>query len=276
MKRESIKLDRRKLRLAKVDLDEKIKDEETYERRLKALQLRMLEIQQAYLRQGRRAILVLEGWDTAGKGGLIRRLSSRLDPRHCKVWPIGAPEAGEQARHFLYRFWLRLPEPGIIAVFDRSWYGRVLVERVEGLARKSEWRRAYHEINELECMLVDAGVRIVKVFLHITPEEQLARFEERVAVPYKRWKLTEEDLRNRARWDDYVVAIEEMFDRTSSRHAPWHLVAANFKWHGRIRALDIIASTLAKGVDLEPPPAEPKIVAAIKALKRGRRKRGKA
>lgn len=258
-------------RLADADLSRKLADKETYERKLRKLQLRMLQIQQAYLRQGRRAVVVLEGWDAAGKGSLIRRLSERLDPRYCKVWPIGMPSEQERRTHYLARFWQRLPERGSLAVFDRSWYGRILVERVEALASRAEWRRAYGEINAFERMLADDGIRVVKIFLHISPEEQLTRFEERLSVPYKRWKLTAEDLRNRARWRDYVRAVDAMFERTSTTDAPWHLVPAEFKWYGRIKAMKIIAERLAQGVDLAPPAADPAIAGAIAALRRGQR-----
>ena len=259
-----------RLRLADIDLDRKLKDEATYERKLKALQIELLNIQQAYQRQGRRAIIALEGWDTAGKGGLIRRLSARLDPRNCQVWPIAAPTPAEQGRHYLYRFWQRLPTPGKLAVFDRSWYGRVLVERVEGLAAKREWRRAYDEINEFERMLVDDGARLVKLFLHISPEAQLVRFRERLAVPYKRWKLTDADLRNRRHWAAYESAIDDMFGHTSTPAAPWHGVPCEFKWYGRVQCLKIICRELGRDVDVTPPPADPKVAEAITALCEGR------
>lgn len=257
-----------RLRLADIDLDCKLKDEDTYQRKLKDLQLEILVIQQAYQFQGRRAIIALEGWDTAGKGGLIRRLSTRLDPRHCRVWPIGPPTPDEQGKHYLYRFWQKLPLPGTLAIFDRSWYGRVLVERVEGLAAKSDWRRAYDEINELEAMLVEDGVRLVKLFLHISPEAQLDRFRERLAVPYKRGKLTADDLRNRRHWADYERAIDDMFERTSTTVAPWHGVPCEFKWYGRIECLKIICRALSHDVDLAPPPADPEIARAIAKLGR--------
>jgi AMP-polyphosphate phosphotransferase len=164
-----------------------------YERRLALLQGALQRIQQAYLGTSERALLVLEGWDTAGKGGLVRRLGWALDPRSLKVHPIAAPDEHERAQHYLQRFWRRLPEKGQIVAFDRSWYGRVLVERVEGFATNKEWRRAYREINEFERMLVDSGIRLVKLFLHITPDEQLRRFRDRLIDPVKRWKLSYED-----------------------------------------------------------------------------------
>ncbi|MBI3706851.1 MAG: polyphosphate kinase, partial [Proteobacteria bacterium] len=165
-----------KIRLKRLDKDTSLVDKDAYERRLETLQMKMLSIQQAYFHERRRGIVVVEGWDAAGKGGMIRRLTEKLDPRGIRVWPIGAPEPSEQGRHYLYRFWARLPEPGTLVVFDRSWYGRVLVERVEGFAPKAAWRRAYEEINEFERWLIDDGVRLVKVFLHITAAEQVRRF----------------------------------------------------------------------------------------------------
>ena len=249
----------KKIRLGKLDMKERFADRQEYETALAEMQLQMLRVQQAYFYEGRRAIVLFEGWDAAGKGGTIRRLTEHLDPRGCKVWPIGAPKPEEQGRHYLYRFWTRVPERGTIAVFDRSWYGRVLVERVEGLAAKPDWERAYREINEFERMLTDDGVRIVKLFLHITPEEQLRRFTERLRNPYKHWKITAEDLRNRAHWPNYVDAIHDMFDRTSTVPAPWHALAANYKWHARVRALKTAVKSLAEGVSLKPPPIDPHV-----------------
>lgn len=257
-------------RLAELDLDKELKDEATYDKKLANLQLRLLQIQQAYLRQRRRGIIVLEGWDAAGKGGLIRRMTVRLDPRQFHVWPIGAPTPEEQGRHYLRRFWLRLPAPGEVGVFDRSWYGRVLVERVEGYATRAQWRRAYDEINQFERMLLDDGVRLVKLYLHIDRKEQLQRFRARLEVPYKRWKLTADDIRNHLRWDDYAEAAEEMFGRTSTERAPWHVIPANLKWYARIEGLKTIAGALSDGVDLDPPPVDERIAAAIRALEDGR------
>lgn len=220
---------------------------------LERLQIRMLEIQQAYHRQGRRAVLVFEGPDAAGKGGAIRRLVEKLDPRGIKVWPIGPPDEHERGHHYLHRFWLRLPGPRTIAIFDRSWYGRVLVERVEKLAPKPTWKRAYDEINRFEKLLTDDGVRIVKIFVAISRREQLRRFRERALVPYKRWKLTESDLRMHRLWNDYEKARREMCKRTSTGHAPWHVVAGDDKPAARIEAMRIVTETLARGVELQPP-----------------------
>ncbi|HUB63633.1 MAG TPA: polyphosphate kinase [Methylocella sp.] len=235
-----------------------------YERRLTSLQGVLQLIQQAYLGTSERAILVLEGWDTAGKGGVVRRLGWALDPRSFKVHPIAAPDEHERAQHYLQRFWRRLPEKGQIVAFDRSWYGRVLVERVEGLATKKEWRRAYREINAFERMLIDSGVRLVKLFLHITPDEQLRRFRDRLTNPVKRWKLSYEDFRNRARWPDYETAIEDMMAETSTEIAPWSLIPANDKPFGRIAVFRILVDRLGKDVPLEPRPIDPELLSEAK------------
>jgi AMP-polyphosphate phosphotransferase len=207
-------------------------------------------------------VVVLEGWDAAGKGGIVRRLGCAMDPRSFKVYPIAAPLSHEEGKHYLQRFWEKLPDPGQIVVFDRSWYGRVLVERVEGIASKQEWQRGYEEINQFERMLVADGVRIVKCFLHITPAEQIRRFKDRLTNPLKRWKLSYEDLRNRSRWTDYEVAIEDMMEKTSTKKAPWHLVPANDKPYGRLAAFTILIDRLGEGLPLEPRPLDPKIAEA--------------
>jgi AMP-polyphosphate phosphotransferase len=235
-----------------------------YERRLTSLQRVLQLIQQAYLGTPERALLVIEGWDTAGKGGLVRRLGWALDPRSFKVHPIAAPDEHERAQHYLQRFWRRLPEKAQIVAFDRSWYGRVLVERVEGLATDEEWRRAYREINEFERMLVDSGIRLVKLFLHITPDEQVRRFRNRLVDPLKRWKLSYEDFRNRARRSDYEKAIEDMMEETATKHAPWHLIPANNKPYGRIAAFGILADRLGEDVSLEPRPIDPDLLEKAK------------
>jgi polyphosphate kinase 2 (PPK2 family) len=231
-----------------------------YEQRLKPLQRTLQLIQQAYLGSPDRALIVLEGWDTAGKGGLVRRLGWALDPRSFKVHPIAAPDEHERAQHYLQRFWRGLPHSGQIVAFDRSWYGRVLVERVEGLAPKKDWARAYHEINEFERMLIDSGVRIVKLFLDITRDEQVRRFRDRLLDPHKRWKLSYEDFRNHARWSDYQTAIGDMIERTSTKLAPWHLIPANDKPFSRITAFHIMVDRLGQGVSLEPRPIDPDLL----------------
>jgi polyphosphate kinase 2 (PPK2 family) len=230
-----------------------------YERRLASMQSTIQAIQQAYLGTRERAVVVLEGWDTAGKGGIVRRLGWALDPRSFKVHPISAPSSHERSKHYLQRFWERLPEHGQIVVFDRSWYGRVLVERVEGFATKREWRRGYEEINQFERLLVEDGIRIVKIFLHISAGEQIRRFKDRMTNPLKRWKLSYEDFRNRERWADYQVAIEDMMELTSTRRAPWYLLPANDKLFGRLAAFKILIARLGAGVSLEPRMLDPKV-----------------
>jgi polyphosphate kinase 2 (PPK2 family) len=237
-----------------------------YERRRATMQETLRRVQQAYLGTSHRSVIVLEGWDAAGKGGVIRRLGWALDPRSFKVHTIAAPTGREKSQHYLQRFWECLPEHGQIVVFDRSWYGRVLVERVEGYATQAEWRRAYDEINAFERMLLEDNTRLVKIFLHITPKEQIHRFRARLTDPLKRWKLSREDFRNHAHWQDYEVAIEDMLETTSTRRAPWHLLPANDKRFARLAAFRIIADRLAKGVDLEPAALDPKVVEAAEQL----------
>ena len=256
---------RRALRLPRADRRVSIGAND-YARRLADLQLRLRAIQIAYRAAGRRAVIVLEGWDASGKGGIIRRMTSALDPRGCRVWPIAVPTAEERGRHHLYRFWLRLPEPGTLAVFDRSWYGRVLVERVERLASEREWRRAYGEINAFERMLADDGVRLVKLFLHIGPDEQLRRFRERIRDPLKRWKMSLDDIRNWRLRAAYERAVEEMLARTSTRLAPWRVIAIDDKWSARLEALDLVARALARGVDLKVPRLDPAVLSATRKL----------
>jgi polyphosphate kinase 2 (PPK2 family) len=264
----------RGFRLADLDLGAELPDKESYQTEIARLQVRMLEIQQSYFRQRRRAILAFEGWDASGKGGAIQRLVAKLDPRGVHVWPIGAPTPEERGRHYLERFWRRLPDPGRIAIFDRTWYGRVLVERVEGLAEKPAWKRAYDEINDFERMLVDDGVRIVKLFLHVSPEEQLRRFEDRLRSPVKRWKLMPDDFRNHRLRADYEKAANQMFERTSTKAVPWHVVAGERKWFARVAVARVVTDALAEGVDLAPPMLDPALAAAAeealgrKALRR--------
>jgi AMP-polyphosphate phosphotransferase len=237
-----------------------------YERRLSTMQETLQLVQQAYLGTSHHAVIVLEGWDTAGKGGVVRRLGWALDPRSFKVHAIAAPNGREKSLHYLQRFWEQLPQHGQIVVFDRSWYGRVLVERVESFATSEEWHRAYDEINAFERTLLADGARLVKLFLHITPDEQVRRFRARLTDPLKRWKLSYEDFRNRARWKDYETAIEDMMEKTSSKRAPWHLVPANNKPFGRLAAFRIIADRLSKGVALEPRVLDPKVAEAAQHL----------
>jgi polyphosphate kinase 2 (PPK2 family) len=235
-----------------------------YERDLVRLQKMLSRVQQAYLASDRSAVIVFEGWDAAGKGGAIRRMSAAFDPRSFKVWPIAAPRKYYLSRHYFLRFMERLPPAGAITAFDRSWYGRVLVERVEALTPPERWKAAYREINTFERMLTDDGTRVVKLFFHISPEEQLRRFEARLHDPMKRWKLTAEDFRNRARWGEYAEATDEMFARTSTEQAPWRLIPAEDKKHARIAALGHVAERLAEGVDLSAPRLDEAVLAAAR------------
>ena len=231
-------------KLKHIDLTQEVPDKESYEKGLAEVQLRLLRLQQRGYHERRRALIVLEGWDAAGKGGAIQRLSEKIDPRGVHVWPIGAPTPEEQEVHYLARFWQRLPHRGTWAIFDRSWYGRVLVERVEKLCAKEAWKRAYDEINQFEGMLVNDGVVVIKLFLHISKKEQLARFHERENNPYKRWKMTKDDWRNRKKWPAYEEAIDDMFRETSTKQAPWIPIAAERKWFARLAVCRAVADAL--------------------------------
>jgi polyphosphate kinase 2 (PPK2 family) len=190
------------------------------------------------------SVLVFEGWDAAGKGGVIRRITQAMAVRDYRIVPIAAPTEEERVRHYLWRFWRQLPPAGQMLIYDRSWYGRVLVERVEGFAAEPVWRRAFEEINDFEAQLAEHGLVVQKFWLHIDPDEQLRRFKAREQTAYKKYKITEEDYRNRAKWDVYVSAVNEMVARTSTTHAPWHLVAANDKPSARIQVLKAVCSAL--------------------------------
>ncbi len=214
---------------------------------LKKLQLKMLRIQQGVWHCKERVIIAIEGVDAAGKGGVIRRMTENLDPRGFQVHPIGAPGKVEQGKHYLYRFWKKLPEKGTIAVFDRTWYGRVLVERIEDLIEKHEWERAYGEINQFEKLLTDDGVKIVKIFLRISKKEQLKRFEDRLKDPYKNWKITPDDIRNRAKWTEYDKAYDQMIKKTNKKHAKWHIVDTDDKDEAREQVMKIVTKEL-KGI----------------------------
>lgn len=221
-----------------------------YKTRLIALQVRLGELGYQVYVQGRPLIIAFEGWDAAGKGGAIRRLTERLDPRGYVVHAISAPRGDDAEHPYLWRFWRRLPEAGQIAIFDRTWYGRVLVERIEGFCTEDEWRRAYREINQFERQLVDFGTILVKFWLHISEDEQLRRFEERRDTPYKTWKLTDEDWRNRDKWEPYTEAVEDMLLKTSTTVAPWTVVPANDKLHARVHVLQTVVDTLERQLDL--------------------------
>jgi AMP-polyphosphate phosphotransferase len=202
-------------------------------------------------------VVVLEGWDASGKGGAIKRLVAKLDPRHVRVKQYAAPTPDELRHHWLWRFWPALPGWGGMAILDRSWYGRVLVERVEGYATEAEWSRAYDEINVFERMLADEGAVIVKLWLHLSDEEQLKRFEAREGDPLKAYKLTDDDWRNRGKRDEYSQAIEDMLDRTSTGWAPWTLVEGDSKRFARVKVIETVIEAAEEGLrrhGRKPPP----------------------
>ncbi len=229
--------------LAAVNLNESLSPEQ-YKLQLRQQQVNLSQLQQILYEKHISVLAVFEGWDAAGKGGAIKRLTDILDPRSYQVNAFAAPTDEEKAHHYLWRFWRRLPPAGKLGVFDRSWYGRVLVERVEGFATELEWRRAYQEINEFEEQLTSAGYVLVKFWLHISQEEQLKRFQERQDNPYKHHKLTEEDWRNREKWPLYEVATNQMIQRTNTPHAPWTLVAANDKHYARVKVVSTVVEAI--------------------------------
>jgi polyphosphate kinase 2 (PPK2 family) len=231
-------------------------DRSDYDSQLEVLQHQLEMIQSAYINQGRKAMIALEGWDAAGKGGLITRMVGPLDHRYTKVWPIAAPTKQEAEHHYLWRFWQRLPGCREIAVFDRTWYGRVLVERVDGFAPPDVWQRAYDEINAFEALHAADGMRIVKLFLHITQAEQDKRLKERIETPWKRWKTGTDDYHNRSQRAAYLDAYHDMFDKTSTKLAPWTVIAANDKKSARISGLKKVVDVLGKDVDLAYPPVD--------------------
>jgi polyphosphate kinase 2 (PPK2 family) len=206
---------------------------------------------QVYVQQ-RPVVMVFEGWDAAGKGGAIRRVTEKIDPRGFVVYSIAAPKGEDATHHYLWRFWRRLPEKGQIAIFDRSWYGRVMVERVEGFCTEEEWKRAYREINSFERQLADFGTIIFKFWLHISSEEQLRRFESRQNDKLRSWKLTDEDWRNRKRWDQYETAVNEMLLKTSTITASWTVVEGDSKLYARIKILKTIVDELIKELKYNP------------------------
>ncbi|MEC7481623.1 MAG: polyphosphate kinase, partial [Pseudomonadota bacterium] len=224
-------------------------------------QEKLFHVQQSYFHQKKRALIVFEGWDASGKGGAIRRITEKLDPRGVSVFPVAKPAKEEQDKHFLYRFWQHIPSPGTLKIFDRSHYGRVLVERVDKLVDEEVWQRGYEEINAFEKTLSDSGVRIIKLFMHISSSEQRERFEERLHNPFKRWKLTEEDLHNRKMRNAYVEATNDMFKHTHTRYAPWHVINGEFKWQARVNVLDAVIDKLSEGVDISPPPLDERLIA---------------
>jgi len=255
-----------KVQLDNVPKKENSLSKKDYKQQLKQLQYHLLSLQLTLRKHGIALVCVFEGMDAAGKGGAIKRLTERMDPRGYVVHPISAPKPHEKRYHYLHRFWRKLPMHGQIAIFDRSWYGRVLVERVEKFATKAEWSRAYQEINSFEQQLTDESYIVMKFWIQISNEEQLKRFVERKNDPFKQWKLTEEDWRNRDNWQDYVNAAEEMLEKTDSEHAPWFVLAGDDKKYARLQvirhAIDTIEAELSRR-KLDFPPIHDKDLSQI-------------
>ena len=228
-----------------VDLSKEM-DRETYKKKKKELQKRLNSLHNKMYLKRVPVILAFEGWDAGGKGGAIKRLTQALDPRGYEVVPVAGPNDIEKAHHYLWRFWEKIPKAGHMTIFDRTWYGRVLVERIEGFAREDEWKRAYNEINNMEEQFTNAGCIVLKFWLHIDKDEQERRFHEREVTPEKQWKITDEDWRNRAKWDEYEKAVDEMIVRTSTEDAPWIVVEANSKYYARIKVLETVVEALEK------------------------------
>ncbi|MDR1560130.1 MAG: polyphosphate:AMP phosphotransferase [Clostridiales bacterium] len=234
--------------LGAVDLSKSLGEKE-YKERVEKLQARISELGYKLYKVRKSVIIVYEGWDAAGKGGNIKRLTERLDPRAYEVIPIGSPSAEELAHHYMWRFMNKMPKDGHMAIFDRSWYGRVMVERIERFTPPERWQGAYQEINDVERHLANHGSIIFKFWLHIDKSEQLARFEARQKDPVKQYKITDEDWRNREKWDQYENAIDEMLLKTDTEYAPWTIVESNDKKHARVKALEIVVNELEKQLD---------------------------
>lgn len=231
--------------LKKVDLSKKM-EEKAYEKRLDELQKKLRLLHGKLYAKRIPVVLAFEGWDAGGKGGAIKRLTNALDPRGYTVNPTSSPNDIERAHHYLWRFWTKMPKDGHIAIFDRTWYGRVMVERIEGFCTTQDWQRAYKEINQMEQQLVNHGAVVLKFWLHIDKEEQARRFQDRQDNPEKSWKITDEDWRNREKWDLYEKAVDEMLVRTSTADAPWIIVEGNDKLYARIKVLETVVNALEK------------------------------
>ena len=237
--------------LSKADLTKSMEREE-YEKKLDKLQKKLERLHSELYRYRIPVVLGFEGWDAAGKGGAIRRLTAHLDPRGYKVCPTASPNDVEKIHHYMWRFWNNFPKDGHIAIFDRTWYGRVMVERIEGFCTEDEWRRAYREINDVEAHLVHSGAVVLKFWIHIDKDEQERRFNDRMKNPEKQWKITDEDWRNREKWDQYEEAVNEMLERTSTKDAPWIVVEGNSKYYARIKVLETVVDALEKKIkDME-------------------------
>lgn len=235
-------------KLSEIPLD-KFMDDAEYHTELKHLQDKLSALHNRLYRKRVPVIIAYEGWDAAGKGGNIKRITGALDPRGYEVHPIASPEPHEKARHYLWRFWTRLPRTGHIAIFDRTWYGRVMVERLEGFCSTNDWQRAYNEINEFEKELSEWGAVIIKFWVQIDKDTQLERFTDRQNTPEKQWKITDEDWRNREKWDAYEAAVDEMLQKTSTTYAPWHVLESVDKKYARIKALKIVIDALEKALE---------------------------
>lgn len=233
--------------LSGIDLS-KTMTREAYKKEIDRLQKKLELLHSELYRLRIPVVLGFEGWDAGGKGGAIRRLTSHLDPRGYQVCPTAAPNDIEKKHHYLWRFWNHMPKAGHIAIFDRTWYGRVMVERIEGFCREEDWRRAYQEINEMESHLVNAGAVVLKFWLQIDKDEQKRRFEERMRIPEKQWKITDEDWRNREKWEQYELAVNEMLVRTSTTYAPWIVVEGNCKYYARVKVLRTVVEALEKKI----------------------------
>jgi polyphosphate:AMP phosphotransferase len=231
-----------------VDLSQKLSDAD-YETQLAEAQQELNQLVWKCWKKKRTAVVVFEGWDAAGKGGVIRRVTAALDARVTQVIPIAAPTEIEKAHHYLWRFWQHLPRDGKLIIFDRSWYGRVLVERVEGFANRVDWMRAYREINEFEEQIESHGGILAKFWLHISEEEQLRRFQDREQTPWKQYKITPDDWRNREKRDEYKSTVNEMVERTSTEYAPWHLVPGEDKHFGRVFVLKTLCDRLKSALE---------------------------
>ena len=233
--------------LAGIDLTKTLTDEE-YSKKKKELQKKLAVLHNKMYLKRLPVVLAFEGWDAGGKGGAIKRITQAIDPRGYEVVPTASPNDIEKAHHYLWRFWEKFPKDGHMAIFDRTWYGRVMVERIEGFATEDEWKRAYAEINNMEAQLVKDGAVVLKFWMHIDKDEQEKRFKSRMETPEKQWKITDEDWRNREKWDEYEKAVDEMIVRTSTKGAPWHVIEANDKKYARIKVLEIVVDALEKAL----------------------------
>lgn len=235
--------------LKRTDLSKKL-DRKEYDRRLSELQKKLRLLHGELYARRIPVVLAFEGWDAGGKGGAIKRLTRALDPRGYTVNPTSSPNDIERAHHYLWRFWTKMPKDGHIAIFDRTWYGRVMVERIEGFCTTQDWQRAYREMNQMESQLVHHGAVVLKFWLHIDKEEQAKRFKDRQENPEKSWKITDEDWRNREKWDLYEKAVDEMIIKTSTSDSPWIIVEGNDKYYARIKVFETVVDALEKRMKL--------------------------